>query len=128
MGLIPLLGLWDRFQILAIFARRPQFSNVIPHVVFKKLRNGMAAILNGVAWFYALSIGYVPKSLLAPPHTSDFSLDRLADRFGNPDIHIWQPLVPWRRAARCCEQLRLRGLLQCRITLACRPSGVFLVL
>src|SRR6516162_5379927 len=91
MELIPLLWLRDRFQI-GIFAQRPQLSNVIPHVVFKKPRDGMAAILNGVAWFYALSIGYVPKSLLAQPHTSDFSLDRLADRFGNPGVHFWQPV------------------------------------
>ena len=86
-------------------------------------------------------------SLLAPPRPSDFSLDRFADCFGNPEIHIWQPLVQHFAIAKtlhflatpqnddlggalhaAVSSLRLRGLLQCRITPACRSSEVFLVL
>ena len=65
----------------------------------------------------------------------------------NPEIHIWQPLVQHFVIAKtlhflatpqsddlggalhaAASSLSLRGLLQCRITPACRSSEVFLVL
>ena len=81
-------------------------------------------------------------SLLAPPRPSAF-----CGCFGNPEIHIWQPLVQHFAIAKtlhflatpqsddlggalhaAASSLSLRGLLQCRITPACRSSEVFLVL